>query len=129
MSANDLSRAKARLRRGDYTCVLVKGKQVLTSREKGITPLLKFIAGGSDFRGYCAADKIVGKAAALLYVYMGIEEVYAAVASSAAATIIRSLQYEKLVPEIINRKGDGICPIEQAVKDIATAEEAYLLLK
>ena len=34
-------------------------------------------------------------------------------------------EYGQLVPNIINRKGDGICPFEMAVMDITDPETAY----
>lgn len=37
--------------------------------------------GKTNVKGCCAADKIVGKAAALLYVGLGVREVYASVMS------------------------------------------------
>ena len=40
-----------------------------------------------------------------------------------------SASYAKLTDKIINRRGDGICPMEQAVINIADAEEGYLALK
>ena len=35
------------------------------------------------------------------------------------------VQYETLVPNIINRRGDGICPFEAAVMGIDDPEKAY----
>ena len=37
--------------------------------------------------------------------------------------------YKTLTPNIINRKGDDICPMEKAVKDCNDFEEAYILLQ
>ena len=62
----DLEKAKELFAQGGYTCVLVGGGREVVGREHGILPLIKWIEEKSDFRGFAAADKIVGKAAALL---------------------------------------------------------------
>ena len=38
-------------------------------------------------------------------------------------------QYGNLVPNIINRKGDGICPFEAAVMDITESQKAYAAIR
>lgn len=78
-------------------------------------------------------DKIVGKAAALLYALMGIEALYAEVLSEGAEDVLRRFriltEYEKIVPAIINRKGDGICPMEEAVKETEDPLSAFEILQ
>ena len=46
------------------TCALTDGERIVTSRERGVRPLVELIASGADYNGWHAADKIVGKAAA-----------------------------------------------------------------
>jgi hypothetical protein len=38
-------------------------------------------------------------------------------------------QVDELVPQIMNRNGDGLCPFEKMLKDVDTPEEAYKILK
>lgn len=106
----------------NLTCVLSDGKETFESRERGIAPLLRLIGSGKDFRGFSAADKVVGKAAALLYACMGISELYAGVLGDAARPVLLahgiSFEYGKTAERIINRGGDGICPMEKAVAPI-----------
>ena len=129
----DLEKAKELFAQGGYTCVLVGGGREVVGRERGILPLLKWIEEKSDFRGFAAADKIVGKAAALLYALMGIEALYAEVLSEGAEDVLRRFriltEYEKIVPAIINRKGDGICPMEEAVKETEDPLSAFEILQ
>lgn len=110
----DLEKAKELFAQGGYTCVLVGGGREVVGRERGILPLIKWIEEKSDFRGFAAADKIVGKAAALLYALMGIEALYAEVLSEGAEDVLRRFriltEYEKIVPAIINRKGTEFAP-------------------
>lgn len=117
----------------DKTLVFVKGDSVIDSKLSGVKPLIGFINDGVNLNGYSLADKIVGKAQAMLSVKAGIVEVYAKVMSKAGAKILDKYNipysYETLVDEIINRKGDDICPMEKTVKDIDDLDEAYKALK
>jgi hypothetical protein len=65
----------------EYTCVFVKGETVFTSTRNDIAPLLSFVEEGKDVSSFSVADRIVGKAASLLYVDLKIEEVYGEVMS------------------------------------------------
>ena len=95
--------------------------------------MIKLIDGGEDLRGCSAADRIVGKAAALMYVLLGAREVYADVLAEKALEILRrngiDAYYGELAPVIINRRGDGPCPMEIAVADTDAPEEAYSEVK
>lgn len=130
---NDLNKARTLLEKDNCTCVLIKGTKIYTSQERGVAPLLKFIDSGTDLKGFSVADKVVGKGAALLYVYMGIKELYAFIISADATKVLHknniALQYEKLVPHIINRKGDDTCPIEKSVSNTDNPQEAILMIK
>lgn len=130
---NDTARAKALLEEKGYTCVLCRGDRISESEERGIRPLVRWIDSGEDFRGFCAADRIVGKAAAWLYLLLGIRELYAAVLSRSAARLLEEREipfsYGVLTEEIINRKKTGQCPMELAVSDSASPPEAYAAVK
>ena len=127
----DLDRAKSLL--AGHSIALCRGEQTLVGDDRGISPMTGFIGEGKDLAGFSVADKIVGKAAALLFVCAGIEEVWAEVLSEAGAEVLRAhgIPYacENLVPHIVNRKGDGICPMETTVRDISDPARAYAALK
>ena len=74
---NGTERAEKLLKEGGYTCVLEKDGRIFTSTERGIRPLIRLLDEGADFKGGFAADKIVGRAAAFLYVRLGIGGLYA----------------------------------------------------
>lgn len=113
---NDLARAKSLLT-GRVTCAIVRGEHAETSELRGVAPLLAWLGG--NFAGYSAADKVVGRAAAFLYVLLGVKALYAAVLSEPAAEVLRahgiSFSYGRLAARIVNRAGDGLCPMESAV--------------
>lgn len=121
------------LLKGKTTCVLVKGECVFTSESTGIRPMLDWIGEGRDLRGFEAADRIVGKAAATLFVYAGVKNVYAEVLSEPGRRYLEengiAVRWEALTERIVNRRGDGLCPMEETVMDIIDASEAYRALK
>ena len=124
----DLENAKALLRSGIFTCVLCQGSQIRTCMDQGVQPLVRLLDEGS-FRGFSAADKVVGKATAFLYVLLGVEAVYTPVASEGAIQILTQhvipLFYVLAVPAIFNRSRTGYCPMETAVRDINDPQQAY----
>ena len=128
MKNRDLERAMELFTSGDYTCVLCKGEVMLTSTERGVKPLLQWLDGENSVKGFSAVDKVVGRAAAFLYVLLEVKEIYAGVMSEGAADVFSKYgicsRYGVLVKEIINRKGNGICLMEQAVKGADTSEQA-----
>lgn len=129
----DLDKARQLFVQGEYSCVLVKGDLVQTSRERGISALLKFIDNENDYTNYAAADKIVGKAAALLYSYMKVGTLYAKVIAEKALQVCNKngivTEYEIITPEILSRTGDGRCPMEKIVENIEDPSSAVETLK
>ena len=130
---SDLDRAKELLLSGGYTCVLISGSNELTSTERGVKPLVRWLSEGVDARGFSAADKVVGKATAYLYCLLGVKEVWAGIMSISARDVLTrhgiSTSQGTLVESIINRQGTGICPFEAAVLDIHTPEEALAAIR
>lgn len=125
----DVDRAKQLLETGSYTCVLCKDGEIKTSAARGVAPFVEWISSGADTEGFSAADKVVGKAAALLFVLAGVRETYAPVMSERAAEVLSrfGIAYEcgRMSAEIRNRAGTGPCPMERAVRDIWEPEEAF----
>ena len=130
---NEITYAKEMLSRGGYTLVVCSGGRVYVSEEKGIKPLLELVKAQDDWSGAYAADKIVGKAAAMLYALLGVKAVYAEVLSEKAKEIFdkNGIEFEcnTLTDNIINRQGTGLCPMEEAVKDIDNADDAIMAIE
>lgn len=122
------ARAIALLGEG-YTCALVGEKRTLYSTKRGVAPLLSWLEAGENCEETFAADKVVGRAAAFLYVLLGVKEVYALVISEGAEEVFLRFKvaysFEERVPAIRNRAGDGFCPMEQAVLSIDEPNRAY----
>lgn len=130
---SDLEQAKTLLEENNYTCVLCKDGQTYTSTEHGVKPLLKWVESEQDFKGFSAADKIVGKAAALLYVLLGVHTVFAEMMSEDGIYTLARHGITPLcdtsVKEIRNRADTGMCPMEEAVKEITDPKEGLYALK
>lgn len=106
--------------------------EIIERDERGVKPILDILAERRFEGGECR-DKIVGKAAAMLFVYGGAKKVYGEVMSAPAFAFLRSrgveAAYGTLAERIVNRSGDGLCPMETAVLGTDSPEEAYALLK
>lgn len=111
-------------------CVAVKDGMVYTSNLKGVMPILsKLMEDTSFFAGAAVGDNVIGKAAAMLLIYGKVERIYAKVLSEAAIPYLEKynipFSYDILVPYIMNRNKDGMCPMEQLVLNMEDPEEAY----
>ncbi len=121
------------LRAGEYACVIVRGDHVWTTKDRGIRPLLTWAEDGGVLKDADAADRIVGKAAALLYVYGGARNVHGVVMSVSATKVFErfgvAYTYGELTAEIRNRTDTGRCPMEEAVSETEKPEEAPGVLR
>lgn len=125
----DLKRAKDLLQSGAYTCVLCEKGNCISTTLRGVKPLVQWLQAGEIQKGFCAADKVVGRATAFLYCLLGANAVYASVMSRPAMEVLQQhgiyTECDRQVENIINRAGDGICPFEEAVLHIVEPEAAY----
>ena len=124
----DLEKAKVEYNTGKYTLVICKDEDIIKSDLTGIRPLMKLIDDKKECKGYSAADKIVGRAAAFLYTLLGIKNVYGEIMSKGAIETLKKngiyYEYKTLTDYIENRKKNGICPMDDAVKEIEDAKTA-----
>lgn len=124
----DLRLARHILVEENCTCVLCKDTVVHKSIRRGVAPLMIWLEEGTDLRDFSAADKVVGKATAFLYCLLGVRAVYAQVISDAAVGVLESrgipFFFDRQVPAIQNRTGDGLCPMEQATREITDPADA-----
>lgn len=129
----DLIKATKILKSEESTCVLCKGDVLYHCTQRGVKPLLEWIDSELNFTDFSAADKVVGKAAAFLYVILGVKAVYADVMSEGAVGVLKKysikMQYDKSVKYIINRAGTGKCPMEEAVWNISDPSEAEAAIR
>ncbi|MBR1823791.1 MAG: DUF1893 domain-containing protein [Ruminococcus sp.] len=127
----DIDIAKANLE-GHSIC-LCKDGDFFTDDGRGISPMIRFIGENRDLNGYSAADIIVGKAAAMLFVRAGIVSVHGRTMSVSAREFLErhgiACTFETLTERIINRQGTDVCPMEKTVVEIEDVEDGYRALK
>lgn len=129
----ELEEAKKCMVEGGYTCVVKKDKQVYTSVERGVKPLLMWLDNKTDLQGAVVADKVVGNGAAMLYVLLGVKEIYTPVVSQSAKTTLEKhgivISFDVCVEGIVNRVGTGACPMEDAVRGIDNPTDALVAIR
>ncbi|MFP4200016.1 MAG: DUF1893 domain-containing protein [Clostridia bacterium] len=115
----DLKMAAEDLLASDESLVVVAGERILLrGNGPGIKPILEAIdVLGEGMIGSAVADRVVGKAAALFLVDAGVGSVFGEVLSDHARQHLEDaglrVESEKMVPHIVNRAGDGPCPLEK----------------
>lgn len=125
---SNIEKAKQIIKTTDAVFAYVYEDEIITSDMKGIGFVSRLCNEGKDLSKGAVADKIVGKAAALLFVLLGVKAVFAETLSLGARAVLEEYGieygYDILANAIVNRKGDGLCPMENAVKDINNPKEA-----
>ena len=125
--------AKNLIKNEKATCVVIKNDKILNIETgRGVKPVIALYEQGI-LSGASVVDKIIGKAAAMVLVLGGVKSCYGLTMSQAAVDYLKShgvaVEYDTLTEHIINRKGDGICPMEQTVAEIDDPAEALVALK
>ncbi|MFO7612905.1 MAG: DUF1893 domain-containing protein [Clostridia bacterium] len=126
----NLDIASAKLSEGSYSCVIVSlGQVVMSSEKRGVAPLVDYIMNFMSDSASSLADKVIGKAAALLCIKAGFRSVFARIISTPARKIFESYGIEYIyleeVPFISNRAGTGLCPMEHLSNGVETPDEMY----
>lgn len=112
------------IRDGQAECVLVKdGKIAVVERGHGVSPLLvMYDSHASQMEGAIVVDKVIGRAAACIAICGKAAHVHGELMSEDAVEFLSdnniSSSHTRLVPRILNRRMDGLCPLEQSVEGI-----------
>ncbi len=93
-------------------------KRIFRSKKSGVRGLLDFInKHGQRYKDIVIFDKIVGRGAALLAVYLKAQMIYGALGSKLAAKAFKKYKikfyFQKTVPNILNKDKTGLCPFEK----------------
>lgn len=128
---DDLEAAKRRLKTKNLSLVFVKSSKVIFETDmEGLFGFLKAIdKSGVNLAAASVADRIIGKAAALLCVHSKVKAAFAVTLSTGGLRVLENHQihceYENLVPSILNLQQTDQCPFERLVEDVTNPEEAY----
>ena len=134
-AVTDLEIAKQKLESESLAFVIAKDGAILrTGTRDGIGELLEAVdALGDAARGAALADKIVGKAVAMVARISGIRAVFSPLMSQAACDALSANQitfeYTHLVPLILNKRNDGPCPMERLTQPIDDPRAAVQALR
>ena len=113
--------AKEMIDNNIYSCIVVKEDKVLHSvLGKGIRPLLNLYNNNrKDLKDSFLADKIIGKAAAIIIIASKIKHVYGYIVSKNALEMLSEcgikVEYNELTDKIYNAKKTDMCPLEKIV--------------
>lgn len=115
------------------SCIIRNNGTTRTFHERGVKDLHRLLMQEPEIlSGASLADKVVGKGAAALMIAGGVAWVYTDVISQAAMELFEQsrveVQYGEIVPNIINRAGTDICPVEKLCRDCKTAAECLPLI-
>ena len=128
----DMELAKKTLGREELTFAAAKDGNVISSEDRGIRPVLnlldRFSADENGMEGWSVADKVVGKAPAMVYSLLKPAEIYAHIMTKDAESILAQAgikySFDVETDKIINRAGTDICPMEKIVADISDPADA-----
>jgi hypothetical protein len=128
---NDLETAKTHLTQEQLTLIIIKkGETLFETQSHRISGFLTAIEKiGRDLEGASVADKVVGKAVALLCAYAGIKAVYAETLSRNAIDVLEGslieVAWKSLVDNILDTSKKDVCPFEKEATNITDPKEAY----
>lgn len=131
----DIDAALARIAAGEADCFILRpGCEPLPGHGRGVRPLLQLLENAPEtLHGAVLADKIIGKAAAMIAALGGVAAIHTLTASESALAFLQGAGIpaaaRRTVPCIINRTGDGMCPLEQTVREVNDPAAALPLLK
>jgi len=127
----DLEIAKSRLNEENLTLSIVKNAEIIfESDSHGVSSLLEAI---EKLEGASVADRVVGKAIALLCVYAKVKAVYASTLSEKAKATLKKYkvyhEWKNLVKKILSVDKTETCPFEKLAMEISNPKEAYKKFK
>ncbi|MBK5133367.1 DUF1893 domain-containing protein [Candidatus Bathyarchaeota archaeon] len=132
---NDLEIAKNELKTKDLTLAIVKaGELIFKTKDHKIAGFLNAIEKfGQSLEGSSIADRVVGKAIALLCVYVNVKAIYAKVISAKAKKVLEqnqiSHEWTSIVNEILDSETNQVCPFEMKAKSLSDPKDTYFELR
>ncbi len=131
----DLEIAKKQLNDKELTLAIAKNGQIIfqtdSHRISGFIYAIDTL--GTQLNGASVADRVAGKALALLCVYAEINEVYADVLSKKAQALFEennvACQWKQLVDNVLDLTKTNMCPFEKAAEGISDPKDAYSIFK
>ncbi|MFR9652038.1 MAG: DUF1893 domain-containing protein [Rikenellaceae bacterium] len=128
-----ISELKEILHNEGCSCVVYNGVEPRLFYRRGVADLYDLLRSEpGSLCGAMVADKVIGTAAAAIIVTGEVRELYTKAISHKALRLIEEsnikVSYDELIEYVINRAGDGMCPLERACRETNTAEEAMTIV-
>ena len=115
--------------------VVAKGGIIVLELEgRGVSPILEALdADPCAFADAVVMDRVVGRAAAAIYIVGRAREVTALVMSEGALELLLNhgvkTRADEIVPYIVNRRKTGMCPMDRATLEMENPEEIVARLR
>lgn len=122
------------LKGNDYSLLIRKGAVVIyQSSEVMLKPLLECLSQHrAEMTDALVVDRVVGRAAALLFAMVNVSEVVTLLASTSAQQVCQfygiPLHADKIVPRILNRAKTDLCPMEKLAQNYQSPADFYARL-
>lgn len=127
--------ARQKILAGKAGCVIIKnGKIVHDENGRGIAPILDVYRQQTDkMKDSILVDKVIGKAAAMVAICGKVKYVHAELICDSAVDILQKnnikVTWTLRVKDILNRRRNGLCPMEQTVLNISDPAEGVKALE
>lgn len=121
------------LKRGGWSCVIGNAGKMMTYSRRGVADLYRILVSEPEILlDSYVADKVVGKGAAALMVLGKVSRLHTHIISIPALALLRNaginVDYDIKVEYIINREGNGRCPVETLCDGTDKPEEMLPLI-
>jgi len=119
---------------GNNSLIVIKNGNIIFQSDKDrLRPIILCInQNKKEMVDSIVIDKIVGLAAAKLFAFAKVKEIYALVASKSAEDYLKNnnikFQSKEIINNILNNDKSDICPMEKLAKDL-TEEKLFEMLK
>lgn len=128
---NDLNIARNRLKEESLSlCIVRNGEILFENKSTGIRDVFGIVKNNS-IEGSSVADKIIGKAVALLFIGAGVKGVFGISINKKALDILKKndikVEYDNLVDRLISN--NNVCKFEKAVLGIDNPKDAAEILE
>ena len=117
-----------------HSLVVLNNDSISYYNGRGVSDLLTLLTEEPErLKDAVVADKMVGRAAAVLMTAGGVREVYTNLISTPALEMLREagipVSFDEEVPQILNRDRSGQCPIDALLNDAENTDECVEILR
>jgi hypothetical protein len=123
------------IRSGTAECVVVKNNKIAAvEKGRGVSPLFNIYHKKPEcIDGGIVVDKVIGRAAAFIIISGKAAAAHGELVSEDAVALLTKhhipVTYTKIVPRILNRRMDDLCPLEKSVQGIDDPAQALISMQ